>query len=71
MGGLTGTIFIDHLSEPLQNYKIGHKAMARVISVETTSKKICLSLLSNLITWNQGIAQDMKAYEIGRVYENS
>ena len=50
LGGMTGTIFADHLAKSQVNkYKIGEKVHAIVISQDVASKATALSLLPALL----------------------
>jgi len=50
LGGFSGSVFIDHLDkgEPTK-YKIGEKLVARIVTVDSASQAITLSLLPNLV----------------------
>jgi ribosomal protein S1 len=50
LGGLTGTIFADHLSKPLNKFKVGEKIQPRVISQDVASKTTALTLLPSLLS---------------------
>lgn len=50
LGGMTGTVFADHLSKAnASKYKLGEKVQALVISQDIASKATSLSLLPNLL----------------------
>jgi len=50
LGGMTGTIFADHLSKSnASKYKLGEKVQAVVISQDIASKATALSLQMNLL----------------------
>lgn len=69
LGGMTGTIFVDHLDkDSIAKYKIGEKVQARVISVDASSKTITLSLLPSIIS----LTTNPLVYEvkIGQIFQN-
>jgi ribosomal protein S1 len=50
LGGHSGTVFVDHLDRPEPNkYKLGEKVTARIVSVDTMTQTITLSLLPHLV----------------------
>lgn len=53
LGGITGTCFIDHLGEDIDEYKIGKKVNARIIGVDTVAKQITVSMLDSILNWTQ------------------
>jgi predicted RNA-binding protein with RPS1 domain len=46
LSGLKGTIFIDHMPKSM---RINEKCQARVISVDSANKRICLSMLPHIL----------------------
>lgn len=50
LGGITGTIFIDHIEkESISSYKVGEKINARIVVADPVSKTVSLSLLSHIV----------------------
>lgn len=55
LGGLVATCFVDHLPKGtnlLKDFKIGQKLSARVISVNSISNKVQVSLKEHLVGLN-------------------
>lgn len=73
LGGFTGTVFADHLDkgEP-SKYKLGDKVTARVVSVDTTTQAITLSLLPHLLKFeNASSNMAAEGIAVGKVFEQS
>ena len=49
LGGITGTIFADHLAKSVTKYKMGEKLAALVISQDISTKSTALSALPSLL----------------------
>lgn len=52
LGGLTGTVFQDHIDPEMKEIKVGTKINARIISVDSITKKVTLSTLSHIVNWS-------------------
>ena len=72
-GGLTGTVFADHIESEAHSpshYKVGHKALARIISVDTLNKTCTLSLKSHLVSYKNFNTTDDLKVEVARKFDN-
>ena len=65
LGGITGTIFIDHLVKSPKKFKTGEKVQARVISQDVASKTTALTMLPHLMDFTGS----QVPIEIGKVYK--
>ena len=66
LGGMTGTIFADHMGKALvTKYKMGEKLQAMVISQDIASKSTALSALPQLLKLE---AQRRPACSVGQLY---
>lgn len=52
LGGLTGTVFQDHIDPSLKDLKVGSKFNARIIGVDLLQKKVTLSTLKHIVEWD-------------------
>ena len=67
LGGLSGTVFADHLGKSsISKFKIGEKVQARVISVDIAQKNATLSLQPHLLNMTPCIVP----VHVGQVFEN-
>lgn len=71
LGGMTGTIFVDHINkESVSSYKVGEKIQPRIISVDVATKMICLSLLPHITKFENANDKVAKKVSIGQVFNN-
>ena len=68
LGGMTGTVFADHLAKSsASKYKLGEKVQAVVISQDIASKATALSLLPSLLKLEQVVVAGLQA-AVGQVF---
>ena len=67
LGGMRGTVFIDHLNkERINKYKTGEKLQARVISHDIAGKKTSLSLLPSMLA----LEPHEKKCNVGEIFDD-
>ena len=67
LGGMRGTVFIDHLNkDSIAKYKTREKLQARVISQDVAGKKTTLSLLPKFIQ----LESQKKKFKVGEIFED-
>jgi len=75
LGGLQGTVFIDHVNRQssLKGLKVASKVTARVITADPALKTASLSLLPHLLslkTGSEAEAQESSAEITGQIFSN-
>lgn len=72
LGGLTGTVFQDHMDQNLRDAKVGAKVSARIISADPLAKRVTLSTLPHIVNWNTGDHKpNTKLPKVGEVFEKA
>jgi ribosomal protein S1 len=49
LGGMKGTVFVDHIGKDLTKLKVGEKVKARCISHDVSTKSTTMSLLQHVV----------------------
>jgi ribosomal protein S1 len=60
LGGMTGTVFQDHVDPSITELKIGTKLNARIIGVNILQKRISLSTLQHIVEWDPNATRFQK-----------
>jgi ribosomal protein S1 len=68
LGGLTGTVFEDHLDPNVKDLKVGSKLDARIVSVDPITKKVTLSTLPHIVNWSPDTKNSKTLPKIGETF---
>ena len=70
LGGITGTVFQDHIDPSLKDLKVGSKLNARIISINQISKRLTLSTLPHLVDWSPDSKNTTTLPKVGESFDN-
>ena len=73
LGGLEANCFADHLQDELIKYKVGQKVQARILTVDTITKTMTLSLKDHIVEWNshKNMNPELMKLQVGQVFANA
>lgn len=70
LGGFSGTVFVDHLENEPNKYKLGDKLSARVVTVDVMTQTITLSLLPHILKFeNISSLLQTEGIAVGKLFE--